>query len=112
MAATLPPLPLPVVPGFRFLATVGEIIQEGVLMHHCIGTRARAAVRGDAFLFHVVHGNEQASAEVDTDGKVVEVGGPCNKRNAACNHAVEVLTRWGSGFLTGTPSGHAICDQR
>ncbi len=68
-------------------------------MHHCIGTRARAAAMGDAFLFHVELGAERASVEVDTAGQVVEVSGPCNTRNAACDHAVEVLKRWGLTFL-------------
>ena len=99
MTAALPPIPLPSVPGCRFLATVGEIIQEGESMHHCIGTRARAAVRGDAFLFHVELGAERASAELDTAGRVVEVSGPCNTRNAACDHAVKVLKRWGRSFF-------------
>jgi hypothetical protein len=97
--AALPPIPLPDVPGCRFLATVGEIIQEGASMHHCIGTRARAAAMGDAFLFHVELGAERASVEVDTAGQVVEVSGPCNTHNAACDHAVEVLKRWGLTFL-------------
>jgi hypothetical protein len=99
MPAKLPPIPLPMVPGCRFLATVGEIIQEGESMRHCIGTRALAAVRGDAFLFHVELGAERASVEVDTAGQVVEVSGPCNTRNAACDHAVEVLKRWGHSLL-------------
>lgn len=99
MTTALPPIPLPSVPGCRFLATVGEIIQEGESMHHCIGTRARAAVRGDAFLFHVELGAERASAELDTAGRVVEVSGPCNTRNAACDHAVKVLKRWGRSFF-------------
>ena len=93
MPAALPPIPLPGAPGCRFLATVGVIIQEGESIHHCIGTRALAAVRGDAFLFHVELGAERASAEVDTAGQVVEVSVPCNTRNAACDHAVEVLKR-------------------
>jgi hypothetical protein len=98
MPATLPPIPLPVVPGCRFLATVGEIIQEGAVMHHCIGTRAPAAVRVDAFLFHVELGAERASAQVDTAGQVVEVFGPWNTYNVACDHAEKVLKRWGRSF--------------
>ncbi|MCC7069882.1 MAG: PcfJ domain-containing protein [Deltaproteobacteria bacterium] len=91
-----PPIPPPTAPGVRFLASVDAVLCEGQEMHHCIGTRAAAASRGDAFLFHVERGQERASAEVARDGELVEVSGPCNARgNAACRYARQVLEPWG-----------------
>lgn len=91
-----PPIPPPGFPGVRFLASVDEVLRDGQEMHHCIGTRAAAAARGDAYLFHVERGQERASAEVASDGELLEVSGPCNARgNAACRYARQVLEPWG-----------------
>lgn len=90
----MPPLPPPAVPGLRFLATVGEIHDEGRAMGHCIGLYAGRAVRGECFLFHAEHGGVAASVEVGADGRVHQAAGPDNRTNAAVEWARCTLAAW------------------
>ncbi len=78
-----PPIPLPTVPGITFLATVGEVAEEGARMKHCIATRAPDAIKGRCFLFHVDYRGERASVEVSADGNIADAEGPRNTANAA-----------------------------
>jgi len=86
-----PPFALPEVAGIRFLATVGEVVEEGQRMGHCIGNYAAAAVAGDCYLFHVDYQGDSASVEVGSDGIVRQAAGPENADNPA--------TRWGKRQL-------------
>lgn len=89
-----PPIALPTDPGITFLASTDAVYDEGRRMNHCIGTRARAAVEGEAYLFHVTFRGAQASAQIARDGEVVEVSGPCNDANIACTSARRALESW------------------
>lgn len=96
-----PPLPPPDVAGLRFLATVGEVVDEGRRMQHCIGVYAARALRGDCFLFHAEHDGASASIEVGAEGRVRQAAGPENRRNAACDWAQRELGRWIAGWPAG-----------
>ena len=97
----MPPVPLPIRPGVRFLANSTDVFDEGNRMHHCVAVRAAAAVDGRAFLFHVEHEGTNATIEVDARGQVVEAKGPANGTNTAVNLGRDVLARWGLGFRLG-----------
>ncbi len=64
-----PPIPLPAVPGIGFLATVGDVVEEGARMKHCIATRALEAIKRCCFLFRVEHRGQQASVEISAEGE-------------------------------------------
>ncbi|MBI1948593.1 MAG: PcfJ domain-containing protein [Deltaproteobacteria bacterium] len=91
---TRPP-PIPPPKGGRFLATVGELIREGELMHHCVGSHARDAVDGETFIFHVQVGGEHATVEVAASGDVIDASGPCNQSNGAARYARRTFAAWG-----------------
>ncbi len=94
----LPPVPLPDLPGVRFLATVGEILEEGVRMQHCAGAYAARAVGGESFLFHADYAGESATVEVSPAGRVLQAKGPHNRKNRATRWAARLLGRWGATF--------------
>jgi hypothetical protein len=89
-----PPIPLPAAPGIQFLATAGEVIEEGERMRHCIATHAARAVTGSSYLFHVTRRGEQASIEVDARGHIREAEGPGNSTNGAVHWGCRVLGTW------------------
>jgi hypothetical protein len=93
-----PPIGLPEVPGIRFLATVGDLCQEGDDMEHCIASYAAKAMDGSAYLFHIDHDGERASIEVDWMGHVVQARGIRNQENAAAQWGRKVLARWSKGM--------------
>ena len=93
-----PPIPLPAIDGIRFLVTADEVVEEGLRMRHCIGTYARDAVRGRCFLFHVAHGGEHASIEVDARGRIRQVAGPHNSANGAVVWGRRQLRPWASAL--------------
>jgi hypothetical protein len=99
-----PPIPLPRFKGVRFLSTVGEVAAEGLRMRHCITSFASEAVHGRAFLFHVDHGGEPASFEIDPDGDVLQAAGPGNTSNAAVEYGLRRLEKWARGFHRRQPS--------
>jgi hypothetical protein len=88
---------LPKVEGIRFLATVGDIVEEGRRMRHCIATHIPLAVTGQSFLFHVEYRGEEASIEVGADGQIVQTAGPGNSHNEAAEWGERQLRRWLSG---------------
>ncbi len=97
---TVPPLiPLPSLPGVRFLGTVGEIAEEGQRMGHCIATRAEDALHGRCYLFHIDHQGERASVEVSPQGKIVDAEGPHNTNNAAVWWGATQLRSWAAGLV-------------
>jgi hypothetical protein len=91
----LPPVPLPTNQGIRFLATVQDVLDEGKLMGHCIGSYAHGAVKGQYYLFHSEKDDTIASTMVDTRGRVVQSYGPKNVKNDASEWAERVLGKWG-----------------
>lgn len=61
------------------IATVGDLIEEGNRMHHCVASYAHAAHAGDAFIYHVsLPGKGEATVEIDADGRVRQVRSECN----------------------------------
>jgi PcfJ-like protein len=96
--ATLPPLPLPGIPGITFLGTVARIAEEGALMGNCVASYAERAADGDCYLFHADHDGEMATIEVTRDGTVAQAEGPRNRPNTAARWARAALARWCRGF--------------
>lgn len=93
-----PAIPLPGIPGIRFLETVGELCEEGRDMEHCAASYASRAVDGACFLFHVEHEGEKATAEVNWFGQVVQSRGPRNRDNVAAEWGKRELAKWGKGL--------------
>lgn len=96
-----PPIPLPDVPGLRFLATVAEVCQEGLEMQHCIASYARQACHGQCYIFHAEHENDSATVEVGPTGRVIQAHGPRNRINGAAGWAKRQLNRWGQAIPEG-----------
>jgi hypothetical protein len=93
-----PPVPLPELPGVHFLATVGEVVDEGQRMQHCIASYAEKAVMGWCYLFHVDFEGAEASVAVHPQGGVLQAQGPKNSRNAATVYGERILSAWGRQF--------------
>jgi hypothetical protein len=108
-ALALPPIPLPDDENIRFLARLFDVYAEAEHMRHCIRQRTFEATVGTAFLFHVVHGNSEASIEVDENGTVTQAAGPANIDNAAAAWGRARLQVWGSGFWAARMGGFRAC---
>jgi hypothetical protein len=93
----LPPIPLPIVNGVRFLVNASEVVDEGVRMGHCIGSYADRAASGQSFLFHVEHGGEEATVEVSDDGQIAAAG-PFNCLNGAATWGCARLGAWAAAW--------------
>jgi hypothetical protein len=93
-----PPISPPGHPEITFLDTVPAIVEEGARMNNCIGSFARQATRGAAFVFHVERDGQCATVLVGHDGGIVDAGGPGNKRNAAERWGRRTLAYWGKDF--------------
>jgi hypothetical protein len=65
-----PPIPLPDIPGVRFLGTVGEIADVGLKLRIGLARDAPSAVEGRCYLFHVAHDGEEETVGVSADGWV------------------------------------------
>jgi hypothetical protein len=97
----LPPIPLPVDPRVRFLATVDDVHAEATLMQHCVLTHLPRAMLGRVWLFHVEDDGQHATVEVDDCGRVVECNGPRNRHHDAVDVARELLHRWAAPLRSG-----------
>jgi len=89
-----PPIPLPRDSRVTFLATIGDILKEGVEMDHCVATRAPKALAGASYIFHVEDAGQTATVEVSADGRVLEARGPENVPNRAVAFATSFLSVW------------------
>jgi hypothetical protein len=96
----LPPIALPDRPSVTFLATQGELVDEGVRMLHCVGTKTyrTLALDGGSFFFHVSYRGEEATIQVDRYGRVVQAHGPHNRANKAAFWGKRWLNAWGRAF--------------
>lgn len=91
-----PPIDLPNSKKIRFISTIGELLDEGMLMNHCIGSYYRQAHQGTSFFFHIEHAEEMASAQVDAlTGRVYQCYGPYNGVNKASEYGRKFLEKWG-----------------
>jgi hypothetical protein len=93
--AALPPIPLPSTAGITFLTNVEAINAEGKHMRNCIASFARSAVKGDCYLFHIDKDGEEACAQVNSYGQLIQVYGPHNIRNNASRWGATELYNWG-----------------
>lgn len=90
-----PRIPLPETEGVTFLSTAEQIRAEGRRMDNCIASYVNAAVAGRCYLFHIEHGEQEASVEVDPLGHVRQAEGPANSVNEASDWGARVLRDWG-----------------
>lgn len=95
----LPPIPLPVIEGLRFLASVDAIRDEAARMQHCVASYTLEAVAGRCFLFHAATALGHATVMLDDKGALVQAYGPKNTRNDVAAWAAVRLTEWGRGFV-------------
>jgi hypothetical protein len=93
-STTKPRLKLPDDEHIKFLDSFKEVVKEGELMHHCIGSYAEKAVRGDSYLFHVDYDGDKASVEVSPKGYVQQAYGPHNIKNKATDYGFRELNKW------------------
>ena len=91
-----PSIGLPEAAEIRFLGTPCEIYEEGVRMSHCVESLIPSAMNGDAYLFHIEKYGSSATAQIDSNGEVIQANGPENQDNRACVWARRVLGRWGT----------------
>lgn len=97
-----PPVSLPDNEGIRFLQTVGEVVAEGARMRHCAASYVEKALLGKCFLFHVHHGGEDATIEVNRAGQILQAQGPRNRPNRAARWGRKVLSVWGGKLREST----------
>lgn len=91
-----PPIPLPGNDAIRYLGTVGDVVDEGSRMQHCVANYVTDAMRGHAFLFHVTQRGEHATVMVGTNGVVLDAEGPRNCTNGAVRWGTRQLRAWGA----------------
>ena len=94
----LPPIPLPVYKGVRFLESAQDVLVEGADMGHCVGSYAKYGEQGRCYLFHVDYKGDKATAEVSNTGDIAQIHGPYNKDagNKAVVYGKQVLKKWGT----------------
>jgi hypothetical protein len=97
-ATIKPPVPLPRQRDITFIHTIGDLVDEGTRMGHCLASYAGHAVNGRSYFFHIVHNGEHATIEVNHGGQVTQAYGPSNKRNAAARWGARVMRKWASTF--------------
>jgi hypothetical protein len=91
-----PSIGLPEAAEIRFLGTPCEIYEEGVRMSHCVDSLIPSAMNGDTYLFHIEKYGSSATAQIDSNGEVIQANGPENQDNRACVWARRVLGQWGT----------------
>lgn len=92
-----PPIDPPADPEITLIASTSAIAAEGARMRHCIATYAREAIDGQAFAFHVER-DGPATVLIGADGRIIDAGGPRNKRTPAMRWGARKLTAWARGF--------------
>lgn len=82
--------------GLKLLSSVGEILEEGDEMQHCVASDSyvRGAVEGEIYLFSFTHPSteERATIEVSKEGSILQAQGPRNSKNQATIDGVKVLS--------------------
>lgn len=83
-------------PHIRLLTTVGEILEEGRTMGHCVGGYAPNAILGKSLILHAEYDGEHATFEINpTQRRIVQYAGPHNTRtNKAITYATPILMAW------------------
>ena len=95
---SIPPIPLPDIEGVDFLGKVKDVGEEAIKMGNCVASYARQAVNGHCYLLHITHQGEEATVEVDPQGKVIQAYGPRNFINSAAKWGRRILGKWGKDF--------------
>ena len=92
-----PPSPFPESPDIRSITSAAELCREGARMHHCAGTYASKAARGECFFYRVL-APERATLAIERGPRawrILDLRLACNRRpNAA---TVQAVNRWLAG---------------
>lgn len=101
----VPTVELPQDPRLEFIGTAARLIEEGNLMHHCVGQYCSSAVSGQAFHWHFKDDKDgEATIQVDGYGHIVQCYGPYNVGNTAAEICRKLLSAWVRRLdLNGTP---------
>jgi hypothetical protein len=89
-----PPIPLPDIPGVRFLATVQEIADTGVELRSRLARSARRAVDGNWYVFRVDHDGGKGAVRVGRDGLLAPPPYP----ECRPTWGQKTLHAWAAGF--------------
>ena len=100
-----PNVPLPSLPGVRFISTPAELLSEGWDMHNCAATYMAEAKDGASYFFHVEHLGTRATVMLDAGGHILQSLGPCNKENAASAWGAQQLAAWAVQLQPGDAAG-------
>jgi hypothetical protein len=73
------------------LRTPKEIVVEGSQMKHCVSRYVPKALSGKSYLFSILHADERATAEINSEGDVIQVKGPRNSNNKAVSYAKSII---------------------
>jgi hypothetical protein len=92
--AKIPPFESPDIDGIRFLATVGDIAEEAMVMENCLLNYIPYAIEGHSYLYHIDYKNEIATVELNESGNVIQAWGPKNTRNQAAKWGARRLAWW------------------
>ena len=93
-----PNIDLPNNKAIEFMDTVGRIRQEGKDMYNCVASYANSAYKGNCYLFHVEYKGEKATAEISPNGTLMQIYGPRNTKNKACEYGSRELKKWGANL--------------
>jgi hypothetical protein len=92
----LPPIPLPDIPGLRFMNTGEDFINEGVEMSHCVASYLSNATSGYGYFFHydTPDGKDSCTIQVDPRGMIYQNHGPHNRDGKAVGQSDKLLKPW------------------
>ena len=73
------------------LSTVGELVKESELMHHCVRSYAGRCIKGNSFIYHIEYGGHRATAEFNAGGQLAQIRGERNTSNKATSFGEKYL---------------------
>ncbi len=90
-----PPSPLKETKDIEYISNVGDLIEEGLVMRHCVGEFVYQALRGDVFIYRV-HAPERATMAVQrsADGAFRIEQVKLYRNGKAAKETCIALNRW------------------
>lgn len=108
----LPQVHFPQIDGIRLLTHSDDLVKESEDMDHCVQSYARSAMEGRCYILHADYDGEAATVEISPTGRIVQVKGPQNKQNKACDYVLrnKELKDWLDKFTYKEEYGNSIFD--